>query len=292
MCAFITFILVFLIPTIQPSYSARILALLPIPLKSHFIISDVLLVELANRGYNVTVASPYPKKHPPANYHQIDTSDCVNLPDELFTVEFRHSAGQNSDVMFDTFTHIVDSAEEILKCDPMQKLLHSTDSYDLLVTEMSVSDAMLGYVQLFQTPFILLSSHPLMPWASKRVGNVNYPSYVPFPWSFRPFGESPSFYDRLYNTQFYLSSLFFHSWKWTPRTNELVRRYFGEGTPSVTEIAKNVSLILCYSHFSTNVPRPSVPAVIHVGGLHIKNPAPLPKVRARTLSFNAKFRIT
>lgn len=46
--------------------------------------------------------------------------------------------------------------------------------------------------------------------------------------------------------------------------------------PSLDEMRKNVSLVLINSHFSQGNPRPYVPAMIDVGGLHIKTkPSPL-----------------
>ena len=55
------------------AHGAKILGLFPLPGKSHFIVSSVLLKELANRGHQVTVFSPFPEKTPIPNYTDIDT---------------------------------------------------------------------------------------------------------------------------------------------------------------------------------------------------------------------------
>jgi glucuronosyltransferase len=59
---------------------------------------------------------------------------------------------------------------------------------------------------------------------------------------------------------------------------QLSKQHFGPDVPSIAELKKKTSLILVNSHFSLNVPRPTVPALIEVGGLHIKENRKLPKV--------------
>ena len=56
------------------AHGAKILGIFPLPGKSHFAVSSVLLKELANRGHQVTVFSPFPEKSPIANYTNIDTT--------------------------------------------------------------------------------------------------------------------------------------------------------------------------------------------------------------------------
>ena len=55
------------------AHGAKILGIFPFPGKSHFAVSSVLLKELANRGHQVTVYSPFPEKSPIPNYTNIDT---------------------------------------------------------------------------------------------------------------------------------------------------------------------------------------------------------------------------
>lgn len=50
---------------------ANILGIFPIASPSHRILGDALLKELARRGHNVTMLSPYPSKTPVENYTDI-----------------------------------------------------------------------------------------------------------------------------------------------------------------------------------------------------------------------------
>jgi glucuronosyltransferase len=54
-------------------HAARILGIFPIPGRSHFTFCGTIMKELASRGHQVTVLSPFPQKSPIPNYTDIDT---------------------------------------------------------------------------------------------------------------------------------------------------------------------------------------------------------------------------
>jgi glucuronosyltransferase len=64
---------------------------------------------------------------------------------------------------------------------------------------------------------------------------------------------------------------------YNPIMEKIYRAHFGQDTPGVEEIKYNVSLILANGHFSLNFPRPLMPEVIDVGGMHCRPANPLPK---------------
>lgn len=46
--------------------------------------------------------------------------------------------------------------------------------------------------------------------------------------------------------------------------------------PHVNELVQNISLMLINSHRSLDAPRPGMPGLVSVGGIHIKPVTPLP----------------
>ncbi|KAJ9582123.1 hypothetical protein L9F63_003537, partial [Diploptera punctata] len=60
-------------------------------------------------------------------------------------------------------------------------------------------------------------------------------------------------------------------------TQKYVNHHFGYDTPPLSELARNTSLILVNTHFSLNRPRPLLPNIVEVGGIHIKPIKKLPK---------------
>lgn len=63
-----------------------------------------------------------------------------------------------------------------------------------------------------------------------------------------------------------------------PHQNEIYQAAFPDPKPSLSDAMKNVNLVLLNSHFTLGFPRPYMPNMIEVGGMHIKRvPNPLPK---------------
>lgn len=69
--------------------------------------------------------------------------------------------------------------------------------------------------------------------------------------------------------------------------DKIVRNTLGDGIPPVNDLLKNTSLIFVNQHYSLSGAKPLSPAVIDIGGIHIKDAKPLPKVR---YSISQKFR--
>jgi len=61
--------------SVNSSLSSNILAFLPSKARSHYGAFEPLLKELAEKGHNVTVLSPFSMKNPPPSYHHIQVED-------------------------------------------------------------------------------------------------------------------------------------------------------------------------------------------------------------------------
>jgi glucuronosyltransferase len=75
--------LLMLVTGVHVSNGARILGLFPLPGKSHMRVNSALVKELANRGHEVTVVSPYPENNTILNYKDIALD--VNEFEKLFS---------------------------------------------------------------------------------------------------------------------------------------------------------------------------------------------------------------
>ena len=170
----------------------------------------------------------------------------------------------------------VDTCETVLSQPKVQELIKSKDRFDVVINDLFHTDCFLAFAYKFKATVIAVSTSVLMPWANDRMGNPENPSYIPH--LFTPYSDKMNFYERMMNMlTLNLFKLMYYLYVDIP-TNEIVRRNFGEDVPDLSEIAKNTSLVLVNSHFSLNAPRPLVPGVVEVGGIHISPPKPLPKV--------------
>jgi glucuronosyltransferase len=66
-----------------------------------------------------------------------------------------------------------------------------------------------------------------------------------------------------------------------PRQDAIMRKYFNDSNdlPSLSEIEHTTSVLLINQHFSTSYPKPLMPNIVQVGGIHVKPPEKLPQVR-------------
>lgn len=146
--------------------------------------------------------------------------------------------------------------------------LHNAKPFDLIAMEMFNTDCMMGTIHKMAIPFVSISSCALMPWHYDRIGLPDIPSYLGS--EFSGFSHKMTFSERMNNW------ISINAFKRLYRLrqledNELIRQKYGEGLPDVQEIAQNVSLMLVNHHFSFGGPRPLVPQVIEIGGVHIKD---------------------
>lgn len=60
-----------------------------------------------------------------------------------------------------------------------------------------------------------------------------------------------------------------------------MREHFGPDLPYVGDILKNTSLVLVNHHHALGFPRPYVPNMVEIAGVHINEPKQLPTVSLR-----------
>ncbi|XP_065216417.1 UDP-glycosyltransferase UGT5-like [Planococcus citri] len=257
------------------SLCANILGLFPAKFKSHYIVIDSVMTELAKRGHNVTVVNAFPKSRPMGNFTDIDVSACDQLPDDVFSMdeaykEFNTIHGLG--ILFELAAFF----EPLIACESVQQLLRSDQSFDLIITEIFHTDVMLALTDKFKAPHMAFVMNPLFPWAAERIGNPWNPSYISLPFTDYPMDQkNPTFSQRFWNTVYSFYGAYKH-YETNLQNEKMARKYFNNKIP-LSEIAKNTSLILSFSHFSFNGPVPLLPNVIEIGGVQIRPAKPLPE---------------
>lgn len=153
-----------------------------------------------------------------------------------------------------------------------QAFLHDpTEKFDVIVVEVFLTDALLGLGQHFNAPLIGFSTSVASKWTTDLVSTPSPLSYVPNP--FLPFTAHMTFMQRIGNTLMaLLDEIVMHFY--LPIQSELYERAFpGKNKPDLLALRKNVSLVLLNNHFTMSNPRPYVPNMIEIGGIHINRNA-------------------
>ncbi|KAG8303495.1 UDP-glucosyltransferase 2-like [Homalodisca vitripennis] len=256
-------------------WGARILALLPVNSRSHFIVMEPLLLELRKRGHHLTVVSSFPQKEPLQNLTDIDFSSQLPPPTNLFSIGIIREKLRS---MYSAASFIIEFhlnvCNEVLRNKTVLNHLNR-EKFDLVIGEIFGADCFNYYAYKMKVPFISWVSSTMLPWASERIGLPDNPSYIPN--YFVNYSPEMTFFQRIFNTAslYFINTLYYyHSdlpvWR-------LAENVFGEKLPPIEEINRQTSLILLNSHFSLSQSRPFTPNIIEVGGIHIGDVQPLPK---------------
>lgn len=104
------------------------------------------------------------------------------------------------------------------------------------------------------------------PWTTSYTSTLNVPLAFP-----------KTFWDRLTNTYDHVYTNV-QSWWYDRAATAIGKKYFGEDAPDAYELMRQISLVFVNSHFTFHQPRPWIPNLVEIGGIHVTNPKPLPKV--------------
>jgi glucuronosyltransferase len=137
------------------------------------------------------------------------------------------------------------------------------------------TDCFLGFVHKFQASLIFIRTSTLSTWLGDRTGNPDNPSFIPGTTSGLP--ARMTFINRLYNTLYYISYKLLYN-TYNEKCEDVAREHFGKDMPSLNDIARNASFYLVNSYFVHQYPKPSMPNVKEIAGMHVREPKPLPQV--------------
>uniref|UniRef100_A0A8D9AQC7 UDP-glucuronosyltransferase 2B20 n=1 Tax=Cacopsylla melanoneura TaxID=428564 RepID=A0A8D9AQC7_9HEMI len=277
--------LLFLLAAIGFTAGHNILAIFPHHGQSHFMTVKPYLKELARRGDNLTVIGFYPLKphERMKNYHDISLDGCLEMHNNNVSFSlFEGPVTYISRTLHNTIALYLMSGEvtsSIFRVPALKEFIHRVlndgHNFDLVIVETFQMDVFLGLIHRMNVPFISVTTCNLFAWSSERIGQPQNPSYVPT--NQDVYSTKMTLVERVKNTMSLLFTQFAFHYLFVPKDQKIANEQFGPGLPPLPEIAKNTSLILANIHFSLNLPRPVVPQLIEVGGLHIQPAKPLTK---------------
>ncbi|XP_028160100.1 UDP-glucuronosyltransferase 2B15-like [Ostrinia furnacalis] len=265
---------------VQKHEGARILAVFPIPSISHQVVFRPLLLELAQRGHDVTVVTPDPvftNEKSPANYTEIDVHERSyktwreNFLSDAVTSGDREDLQTQMHVAFSTINKVF---EMQLLTPKVQKLIKDKNqNFDLLIVEACPLVA-LGLTHVIKAPAIQMSSFGAF---MHNIGTMGMPNH--------PIVHPTSVRQRVHNLTIWEKAVEIYNHIRLYRTlalceeesDEMLRRVLGSDIPKLSELRNNVDFLFLNVHPIWELNRPSPPNVIYMGGLHQKPVKELPK---------------
>lgn len=157
-------------------------------------------------------------------------------------------------------------SENALSHSNVQNLIHSNETFDLVVLEQFLNEAHMAFGTHFNAPLVLFSSIGISEWNSHLIGDVRLPSVVPV--TKTHYTDRMSFFQRLFNSIVNLSDIIYKEFVSYPIHQEFIDKYFPKKM-SLKDIIYNASLMLLNSHVSTTQPVSLPTATVEIGGFHV-----------------------
>lgn len=270
--------IIFVAASVQCS---NILGVFPAPSVSHQFVYRQLLLKLQQRGHNITVVTPNPiGNHSLERYREIDVGHVY----EYWNANFDFAADKNKllrwipELFMLVMVGAINNVCNIYLSDPQVAALQN-ENFDLLIVEWGMAPCV--YPLYLRSNKSMMGILSLSMGAESHVAIGSTSNFAFVPELFFPYTDHMTFPQRLRNGIFH-SLVFLYAQVVMWDQDAVVKKYFGEDTPSLSDIRKDVALVLTNTHPTVFYPRPMAQNVIPIGGppFHLEGRAvqPLPKV--------------
>lgn len=249
------------------------MVILPFPGRSHYISFARFFKGLAEKGHNVTVVGHYPLKEPIPNYRDIEIGGAEII---IGAKQLEMLNLKNIDAKGRLFKYLIPfifskKSEQIceigLNSTAVQSFMKEENNFDVDIVQYFSSDCFLTLAKKFNVPVVRIHSCSLMPWSNDRFGNPDNPAYIPN--NLLPFSDRMTFLERVENTVMTFVHGLYNNIFVLSDDQRVATKYFGELGATLRTDVLDDSLLLVATHFTFNLPRPLVPSIIEIGGIHI-----------------------
>lgn len=258
---------------------AKILGLFHFPSRSQHVLGSYLLKELAARGHEVTMLSPYPFEEPVANYTDIFVDnglltylharkDSDDVQDKVMVAGKEQSVIAKMMMVPKAFQ---DFGRLFLESPEVEALLQSKETkFDVIISLLNMNEAFLGFGHHFNAPVIPFCTTGASLLVNHLFGNPA--PYAMVPSLFVPAVDS--FWDRVKNTGVgVLFELLLQFWQ-LPTQEAFLKKHFPTAPP-LQDLINDVHIGLLNSHPAIEGSLPYMPNMIPIGGFHSAEPAAL-----------------
>jgi len=259
----------------RPVSSDKILALTFFSSKSHKITYMKLIEELAKRGHEITVVSSQKPFKVLPNIKEVYTYDFdKELHEKYDMIEMKESNTQLNPFLL--VPGYVTLCNKIYDKPDIKNLLKQ--KFDLIFLMPVFNDCSLGLVHKLGAPFVMFAPTSVPSFLANKIGNSFPTSFVPN--TFLGYSDEMTFSQRFVNFGVDLMIESILRFYYEPAMTEVYRDKLNDPKiPPVRNILANASLILSNGHFAVSGPKPYLPDIVDVGGIHSNPPKPLPQVQ-------------
>jgi len=261
----------------KPVEGERILAIGAIGGKSHWNFMEGILRALTDHGHQITVLTPYPTGDR-ENYTEVDVSKDIYSLIRLDIEFVRKELTSYSDLIHFANTYSRNTCKTIYENSFIKSIItDSKSSFDVIFIELMASECVSYLSAKLNIPLIYVTPPPLVSYTERSVLG-HYPNPAVLSHVMADHSIPRTMIERFTNTILLFSTVFFLQFKsWSAR---IVDKEFFDMVEPVKP-----SIIFSNAHYITDAPRPILPNVIQVGGIHLSPPKKIPDV-SNILIFN------
>ncbi|XP_025833343.1 UDP-glucuronosyltransferase 2B2-like isoform X3 [Agrilus planipennis] len=229
-----------------------------------------LLRAVAEKGHHVTMISPFPLKNPPKTWRDIVLEDLTKGFSFGNILNLVTMSSYRKEIMINAAGS--ELVQRVVTHPSFKNVINSNETFDLIVLERFMNEALLGLSHRFNAPYIVLSSTGYSRRTNEVVGNPGSTAYTPD--LYLHYGYNMTLWQRFHNTFFYCFAMLHKHLVVLPKHRNILKETFPDA-PSLEDLFYNTSLILLNAHVSVKYAVPSVPNMIDIGGFHVSPPKPL-----------------
>ncbi|XP_049767196.1 UDP-glycosyltransferase UGT5-like [Schistocerca cancellata] len=260
--------------------AANLLAFFPMHSRSHWGLGQTYLKALHASGHSITVVTSYQSEGHTDNWREVvvpDTTGTFRSGTSAAKMNmFEMSMGNPFLVLYFLINFAKGSCEILLKDEGIQKLYKSNEKFDAVITEDFYQECFHVFAHKFKAPLIQVIPYEGSQWAGDKMGNPSNIAYIPDP--LLAYSDHMDFLQRLLNAAYGTLGRLLQYWYILPALDAMVQKNLNDSTiPSLATLERQTSLMLFNTHVSISYPRPLLPNMIMVGGMHIKAPKQLPE---------------
>ncbi|XP_046972442.1 UDP-glucosyltransferase 2-like [Vanessa cardui] len=262
--------IIFILLIITKCDSARILALFPFPSISHQVVFRPLTQELAKRGHEVIVLTTdpaFPKGKSPENLYEMDFHDLsYNTWKEFYAIATGNK-GDFIDQVECVLTKNAKVIEEQILSEEMQNIINNKNiTFDLLIIEL-LSRPALAYSHIYKVPVIQISSFGGTTEIFDSMGVLSHANLHPV--SARQRILNLSIWENMLELYLYHS---IHQLVFDKENdeNEMLKKVVDPNIPPVSELRKNVQMVLLNIDPVWDFNRPITKNFVYINGIHHK----------------------
>lgn len=244
--------------------AARILGIFPDVSYSHQVAFRPLLIELSQRGHEMTIFTTHPMNNLTLqNYTEVELRLSSTARRHIKLHLFGMSGLGEFLSLFEARSEA--STDETLSHPVMQRIIspNNGETFDLIIVQCLFHDALYALSLRFKAPLIGISSVPTVSWHHYMFGNPLLAAYSPN--LLTSFDDNMNLWERFVNLCSSLYQIYWYRYKIIPIQEKITRKHFGDSVPSADQLISNIDLLLVYFH-PFIYPRANIPGFIPIRG--------------------------